>query len=118
MKKAFTLMLLASSLSFTAQAQEHPVTQAQVQNYPEEYLNVVVYGNTLRKKLEVQLDAGEGESPKNYIRDADGKKREFASVVAVMNYLNTQGWEFVEYTPDSDGKHDYRRFLMKRHVAM
>ena len=117
MKKAFTLLLLASSLSFNVQAQEQHVTQTQAQHHTEEYLSVTIYGNLLRKKLEVHLDSGEGESPKNYIRNANGEKQEFASVIAVMNHLNAQGWEFINFIPDTDGKSDYRRFLMKRKVV-
>ncbi|NEM97643.1 hypothetical protein [Pontibacter burrus] len=117
MKRNFTLLLLIIGLGFSisnfAQAQTNTQTTSVS---PVEYVRVQVSPFLLRKNYTAYLNFGRADGTSDHIKDASGNKIEFSAPTGVLNYLGTQGWEFVAYIPDDDGKLSDRIFLMCRSV--
>ncbi|MBB6610672.1 hypothetical protein H7F15_06460 [Pontibacter sp. Tf4] len=114
MIKMFILPALLFCTYISAAAQQPVATAQTTANTTIEYVRVQVSAFLLRKNYTAYLTYGSGENTEKQITDASGKKLEFVSVTGVLNYMGKQGWEFVAYIPDDDGKISDRLFLMKR----
>ncbi len=92
-------------------------TYAQQKNYV--YCELVGTGKLLSKKVTVQADFGQQTSfwkGVDYIRDADGKRIEFNSMVDAMNFMGTQGWEFVQAYVVTTGSQNVYHWLLKKEI--
>ncbi len=117
MKKAFLLLLLICSSISVAFAQQQTPTATVSINQNTEYVSVSVRSFLIRKNYSAYLNYGDGDSRSGNILDASGEKREFTNSMGVLKYLSQQGWQFVAYIPDDEGKISEDRFLMKRDMA-
>ncbi|MFD2515202.1 hypothetical protein ACFSRY_15115 [Pontibacter locisalis] len=126
MKKALLLLVIPFGLSLSASAQTQPNPEyyqpTKLQEAPgsqaEEYVQVLLTPTDWGKSYKVRLEFGDRiVSINQYLKTDAKEERSFPTTVAVMNLMNEQGWEFLNFIPDTDGKFDYRRFLMKRKIV-
>jgi hypothetical protein len=116
MKKLLLLVALVCTITTFAQAQASEVKRT------EEYCEMTAVQKPMSTKMMIGLDYGQETSlwktdPDRTVRNDDGKIKNFNSVVDALNYMNSQGWEFVTaYVVTSGGQNAYR-YLLKRKVA-
>lgn len=84
------------------------------------YCELVGTAKFMSNKVRVQVDYGQESSfwkGISYMKDENGKKIEFNSMVDAMNYFGKQGWEFVQaYTVTMNNQNVYH-WLMKKSVT-
>ena len=102
-KLLFTIALLFATLSINAE------------NFI--YCELVGTAKFMSNKVRVQVDYGQESSfwkGISYMKDENGDKIEFNSMVDAMNYFGKQGWEFVQaYTVTMNNQNVYH-WLMKK----
>ena len=119
MKKLLTLLALSCGLSLSAAAQTAPATTAPAATRTEEYCMVLVTAKMLSNKVTITIDFGQERRffADNRYRDEEGKVQTFNSVIDALNYMNSQGWEFVNaYAITVNGLNVYH-YVMKRKVS-
>ena len=81
------------------------------------YCELVGTAKFMSNKVRVQVDYGQESSfwkGISYMKDENGKKIEFNSMVDAMNYFGKQGWEFVQaYTVTMNNQNVYHWLLKK-----
>lgn len=93
------------------------VAHAQQKNYV--YCELVGTGKLFSTKVNVQADFGQQTSfwkGVDYIKDADGKRINFNSMVDAMNFMGTQGWEFVQAYVVTTSNQNVYHWLLKREI--
>jgi tryptophan synthase beta subunit len=105
--------------SQAAQAQDSTPTPTVKQT--EQYCMVMATARPFTTKVTVTLDYGQATKlfgmNDNVVKDEAGKITAFNSVVDALNYMNSQGWEFVNaYAITIAGQNVYH-FLMRRRLA-
>ena len=70
-------------------------------------------------KVTIDIDYGQERKffADNRYKDATGKVQAFNSVVDVLNYQNSQGWEFVNAYVITVGSQNVYHYVMKRRIA-
>lgn len=80
-------------LSWTHAQVTTPSVQIDLGVRTEEYCEVRVIRKSLFRTAAIaRIDFGQGDE---FLKDEQGKEIEFASNVAVLNYLNSRGWKLV-----------------------
>ncbi|WP_162428538.1 hypothetical protein [Pontibacter pudoricolor] len=115
MKKICTLLLLIVGSFSLVLAQEQPAPQL-TKATTVEYVSVSVRSFLVRKNYVAYLNYGDSDARSNHIMDKTGEKREFTNPMGVLKYMASEGWQFVAFIPDDDGKITDRAFLMKREL--
>lgn len=82
------------------------------------YCELLGEGKFLSTKLNVRVDFGLDVSYKEkHLRDENGDKITFTSMVDAMNYMGSMGWEFVQaYVVTSGNQNVYHWLLRKRQL--
>lgn len=111
MKRLFIIMLaLMPLLSFSQTSTS--------KNYA--YCELVGTQGVFTTKVTVSIDFGQAQSFFNRdqtLKDANGKAIKFNSMVDALNYMGSQGWEFIQaFTIGEKGSFTYH-FLMKKEVS-
>lgn len=118
MRKLLTLLILSCLLSLSATAQTTLPAATSAATRTEEYCMVLATPKLLSNKVTISVDFGQ-ERPffaDNRYRDEEGKVQTFNSVIDALNYMNGQGWEFVNaYAILVSGQNVYH-YVMKRKV--
>ena len=86
----------------------------------EEYCMVLATSNLLGTKVSISVDHGqEVKLFKNTgaVRDDEGKMKKFNTVIDALNYLNEDGWLFVNAYSVTVGNQNVYHYMMKREVA-
>jgi hypothetical protein len=114
MKKAIMIAALAMS-SFGANAQIE-VDGTTINDIDIEYVELVGRQKFLSLKIKVFVDYGQDFSWKQQtIRGADGKNMAFNSMVDALNFMNENGYEYVNnYLVQTDNEVTYRYLLRKK----
>ncbi len=105
---------ISSNLLFSQTVNDVPLDQI-----PGNYVQIVGSGKMFSTKLNIQLDFGQKDniwsSKEHILKDKDGNKLEFNSMVDALNFMDENGYHFeTAYTlTDSNGKSIYH-FLLKR----
>lgn len=84
------------------------------------YCELVGTGKFMSTKVNVQVDFGQSTSiwkGVDYLKDADGKKISFNSMVDAMNYMGKEGWEFVQAYVISTNNQNVYHWLLKKEVS-
>ena len=109
---------LAILLAFTflplswAHAQIAPSMQITPGVRTEEYCEVRVIRKSLFRTTTIaRIDFGKGD---DVLKDEQGKEMEFASNVAVLNYMNSKGWKLVDVHNRIWDGDSYTYYVMKR----
>lgn len=84
------------------------------------YCELVGTGKLFSNKVNVQVDYGQETSfwkGIDYIKDENGNKRQFNSMVDAMNFFGKQGWEFVQAYVITTQSQNVYHWLMKKAVT-
>jgi hypothetical protein len=120
MKKTILLLALALTpeLIFAQTAKADSITKWDKSLQTEEYVMVTATAKPFSSKVSISLDYGQSVKPfsGNYVQDENGRAVFFNSVVDALNYMNSQGWEFINaYTITVSNQNVYH-YLMKRKI--
>ncbi len=114
------LVLFASIfIAFTTYAQKN-LTELSKDKAKEEYCMILATEKFLSTKVTVEVDFGQEWSfwkDKRGLRDENGKKIVFNSVIDALNYMASEGWEFVNaYVLTVSGQNVYH-YVMRRKLT-
>ncbi len=102
-----------------AYSQETP-TELKKDKAKEEYCMILATSKLLSTKVTIAVDFGQEWSfwkDKRGMRDESGKKMVFNSVIDALNYMSSEGWEFVNaYAVTTNGQNVYH-YVMKRDLV-
>lgn len=117
MKHLLTIIALFLATHFTyAQEQE----ELNKKDAKEEYCMVLASSKFMSTKVNIDVDFGQAWSfwkDKRGLKDANGKKMEFNSVVDALNYMSSLGWEFVNAYAISVNSQNVYHYVMKRELT-
>lgn len=85
----------------------------------EQYCLVVGTARLMSTKVNITVDYGQETKffgDKGAIKDEAGNLQKFNSVIDALNYMNSQGWEFVNAYVISVGGQNVYHYLMRRHL--
>lgn len=83
----------------------------------EEYCMVVATSNLLGTKVSISVDKGQEVKlfrNTGAVKDDEGKLKKFNTVVDALNYMNEDGWEFVDAYSVAVGQQNVYHYMMKR----
>lgn len=83
----------------------------------EEYCMVVATSNLLGTKVSISVDKGQEVKlfrNTGAVKDDEGKLKKFNRVVDALNYMNEDGWEFVDAYSVTVGQQNVYHYMMKR----
>lgn len=86
----------------------------------EEYCMVLASSKLLSTKVNIAVDFGQEWSfwkDKRSLKDDSGKKLEFDSVIDALNYMSSQGWEFVNAYALTTSGQNVLHYVMKRNLT-
>ena len=109
---------MCSTLSMQSQTTDSVKIQEPVKY---EYCQIVGTSGLLTTKVKIEVDYGQEVSffnqyKKRVVRDDSGKQMKFNSMIDALNYMGTQGWEFVQAYAITMGNTNVYHFLMKRNL--
>lgn len=83
--------------------------------YPPSYALILAKGQLFTKKVDVTIDFGQksGYFEQSFIRDKNGKKIRFYTVIDALNYMKFLGWEFVDAYAITIGSSNVYHYLFK-----
>ena len=119
MKKLLTLVALAVALNTQAQTTPPPATAGPTATRTEEYCMVLATAKMMSTKVTITIDFGQERkyfSDARYKDDA-GKVVTFNSVIDALNFMNSQGWEFVNAYAITVGGQNVYHYVMKRRAT-
>jgi hypothetical protein len=109
-------LYLASSASL-----KDPSWAANAQNATrtEEYCMILATQKFLSNKVTIAIDFGQERRyfGDNRYKDQEGRVQTFNSVIDVLNYQNSQGWEFVNAYCITVGQQNVYHYVMKRRIT-
>jgi hypothetical protein len=122
MCKTLTLgvaLALAALASTPSLAQTAPAAVAVKQT--EQYCMVMATSKLFSTKVTVTLDYGQETKffggGANIVKDEAGKIQAFNSVVDALNYMNSQGWEFVNAYVITVANQNVYHYLMRKRLV-
>jgi hypothetical protein len=93
--------------------------------YPQQknyvYCELVGTAKLFSSKVNVKANFGQNFSlwkGIDYIRDENGKKVDFNSMVDAMNFMGTQGWEFVQAYVVTVNNQNVYYWLLKKEITL
>ncbi|TGE08165.1 hypothetical protein [Hymenobacter fodinae] len=118
MKTVVLTTMLCWGLLWGAQAQT-VVAHSSTAKQTEEYCQVKARPK-LNGRYVISIDYGQQQKliSENLFRDATGKAVEFNSAMDALNWLNTQGWEFVNAFVLVEDKDSVAYYVLRRRVAV
>lgn len=121
MKKLATTLVLLLALGIAqAIAQTTPATPATAAvARTEEYCMILATQKFMSTKVTIAIDYGQERKyfADNRYKDEAGKVIAFNSVIDVLNYQNSQGWEFVNAYVITVGSQNVYHYVMKRRIT-
>ena len=109
-KKLLFLMLCLMSISVNAQNVKN---DGKPYAYYCQIVGWVNLGGQLRMKM-----LWDNMRDENNLRDENGKKIEFKSMVDAMNYMSKRGWDYVECVTYADfGKQNVVHYIFRKYVT-
>lgn len=116
LKKITLALLLATSTAVALPARAQDAASAKA---PEQYCMVLATAKMFSTKVTVALDYGQetkffgGTDAR--LKDESGRIQAFNSVVDALNYMSSQGWEFVNaFVITTSGQNVYHYLLRRR----
>jgi len=106
-------LLFAFNSLFSQTVNDKPIEQIDA-----EYIQIVGAAKLFSKKVNIQIDFGQVDkifkAKDTQIRDKDGKLTTFNSMIDALNFMNKNGYEFVQaYTITIQNQNVYH-YLMQR----
>lgn len=115
MKYLFFLLIAITSYSLQAQK----VNGVPIENIDAEYVQIVGTNKLFSSKVTIEIDFGQrtkllGSYKESGIVDENEQRVEFNSMIDALNFMTSQGYEFVQaYAVSSDNQNVYH-YLLKR----
>lgn len=84
------------------------------------YCELVGTGIFMSSKINVIVDFGQKSTLRkgvDYLKDENGKNKEFNSMVDAMNFFGKQGWEFVQVYLVTNSNRNAYHWLLKKEVT-
>ena len=117
MKKLIFIALLSGLFCLSAYSQVI-VNDVDINKEDIKYCQLLAEGKLLSKKVSIIVDYGQLQKllgKKQVIKDASGKKMELHSVIDALNFMDKNGWEYVNsYAITTGGDNVYHYLLKKR----
>lgn len=116
-------LLLAAALTVAASAAHAqtapPATLAKTAERTEEYCQLEAR-QRLNGRVVISVDFGQQRQvmSRNLLRDSAGNPVEFNSVVDALNWMNAQGWEFVNAYSAVSGSDGTSNYVLRRRVRL
>src|SRR5690606_9177419 len=117
MKKCLAIIVLSFALHLSYGQEQ---VELDKKNAKEEYCMVLATSKLLSTKLTIQIDVGQEWSfwkDKRSLRDESGKRIEFNSVIDALNYMASDGWEFVNAYAITVGNQNVYHYVLKRDLT-
>lgn len=112
MKKLIFILLFFISLNCYSQKDTTTIRY--------QYCELVGTSKLLSSKLTIQIDYGQERSiwkGIEAVKDENGKIQSFNSMVDALNYMGTQGWEFVQaYVVTVSSNQNVYHWLLKKKI--
>jgi hypothetical protein len=89
-------------------------------NRTEEYCMVMATSNLLGTKVTISVDKGQEVKlfrNTGAVKDDEGRLKKFNTVVDALNYMNEDGWIFVDAYTVTVGQQNVYHYMMKRSVT-
>lgn len=87
----------------------------------QEYCMIVLTTQELlSNKMSISVDFGQAWSlwkESRTLNDESGKRREFNSIIDALNYMSSQGWEYVNAYSLTVGEQNKVHYVMKRELS-
>lgn len=120
MKKLLLAFALSSVAALPTFAQTEQASVPASFKRTEEYCLVLATSKLMSTKVTITIDYGQETKLFAFkdarVKDETGKVQAFNSVIDALNYMNSQGWEFVNaYTITVSGQNVYH-YVMRRRV--
>lgn len=117
MKTLLLLLLITGCFHHSANSQT--VDGIPIKDINSEYIQIYEYPILLTRKLQVLIDFGQSRralsTAEQVIRDSSGKKMEFNSIIEALNFMDENGYEFVQaYAVSLVAKDIEQYFIMKK----
>lgn len=111
------LACFAIGTSYVAAQTVNDVPLSQIN---EEYVQIVGTSKIVGNKVTIEVDFGQHNSfwtatgNGNVIKDADGKKMEFNSMIDALNFMAENGYEVVQAYAFSTGSQNVYHYLLQK----
>lgn len=110
---AFAVVLLFSLSSFAQTINDVPLKDVDV-----EYIEIVGTAKLFSTKLNIRLDFGQANkfwTDKEYqLKDADGKKIDFNSMIDALNFMSKNGYELIMPYVVTDNSQNIYHYLLRK----
>src|SRR5690606_23634445 len=86
----------------------------------EEYCMILATSKFLSTKVTIEVDFGQAWSfwkDKRSLKDENGKRLNFNSVIDALNYMSSEGWEFVNAYAVTVSSQNVYHYVMKRNLT-
>ena len=117
MKQSIATLLFLLAFGLAAQAQT--VNGVPIEDIDVEYIQIVGTSKMMSNKLTIKVDFGQEDkmfSMKDQrLKDADGKRVKFNSMIDALNFFAESGYEFVNaYAIDTGNRNVYHYMLRRK----
>ncbi|SDX26741.1 hypothetical protein [Aequorivita viscosa] len=116
MKKIIALIafIFVANIAFSQTVNDVPLS-----DIPATYVQIVGSGKMFSSKLNIQMDFGQKDSmwssKEHDLKDKDGNKLEFNSMIDALNFMEENGYEFeTAYTLTNSKGNSIYHFLLKK----
>jgi len=109
------IFLLFSSINLFSQE----VIELDKSRAKEEYCMLLVSQKFLSTKVKIDVDFGQKMSfwkNTTAVKDIEGKRKEFNSVIDALNYMSSEGWEFVNAYSLTVSDQNVLHYVLKRNL--
>ncbi len=113
------ILFAATFFLFNLCAQSQTVNDIPIKDLDVEYVQIVGTSKFLSTKLNIELDFGQQNkfwTNKEYqVKDSEGKKIDFNSIIDALNFMTRNGFEFVQaYAFNVSNQNVYHYLLRKK----
>ncbi len=109
---------IVCSIQFTSAQVLIGKEQVNINELPDvKYVQLIGYNTSLfGKKMEVTVDYGQKQKlfKSTSIRNAEGKSMKFNTMIDALNFMEANGWKFIDYKESFIGKKVRYVYLLKR----
>lgn len=85
-----------------------------IQDISVEYVQIVGTEKTFGTKFTVEIDFGQENQKDTKIRDENDRPLEFNSMIDALNFMASNGYEFVQAYTIMTGKYPIHYYMLKR----
>lgn len=114
--KLWSLLVLLLGLSWSATAQT--VNDMPLRDIDVEYVEIVGTQRFLSTKVTIQIDFGQNQSywtaKDTRLKDVDGRRLRFNSMVDALNFMSKNGYEFVDSYAVTANNQNIYHYLLRR----